>query len=454
MMALHANRILVVDDEASVRESLKRVLNREGCEVKVAATVAEAKDLLVQHTFALVITDFSMPDQSGIDLLKYLKHSKIAVEVILITGHGTIERAVEAMKEGAYDFITKPFKRVDIIRAVRKALEKKNLTEEVRSLRAEISNSQTSRTTFIGQNPKILSILQLVERVAQTNSNVLITGESGTGKEVIARLIHAKSPRRKKRFIAVNCGAIAENLVESELFGHIKGAFTSAMRDKDGLFKIASSGTLFLDEISTIPSNTQVKLLRVLQENEIMPVGSTRTIKVDARIISASNRNLLSLIDDERFREDLFYRLNVVEIEIPPIRERKDDIPLLADHFVQKLNIEMNRNVQGIAPEVVRIFNAYEWKGNARELENVIERAMILCDGEFILPQHLPQNFSKLIPETSEDGGLKDSVMAFEKNQIQNILEITAGDKKKAAKVLKLSLSSLYRKITELGLES
>ncbi len=445
--------LLVVDDEQSVRDSLERVLEKEGFQVFTAESGRQAREILQKEPIALVLTDLRMPEISGLDLLRQVKKQYPDTEVILITGHGTIEKAVEAMKEGAYDFITKPFKRAEILRAVNKALEKQSLARENRLLKEQLKSSFENKIQFIGKSKQAHEIMQLVDRVAPLPSTVLITGESGTGKEIIARMIHMKSPRAGKRFVAVNCGAISENLIESELFGHVKGAFTGAIRDKEGLFKIASGGTLFLDEISTIPINLQVKLLRALEEHEIMPVGSTRTIPVDVRIIAASNRDLLKEVEEGRFREDLYYRLNVIGINIPPLRERREDIPLLVDYFIQKFNRELNKNVRGVSHQVMQMFLTYQWKGNVRELENAIERAMILCDGDQILPEHMPQNFANLEVQPMVKSGLKEAVMAFEKSQILKTLEIVDGDKKAAAKLLGLSISSLYRKMSELGLD-
>lgn len=446
--------ILIVDDERGVRDSLSRVLAREGYELHLAASAREAERILGEEEVAVVISDYRMPDKSGIDLLKAAKKKSPDIEFILITGHGTIEKAVEAMKEGAYDFITKPFKRAELLRIVTKAFEKYNLEYENRLLREELASSTEARNKFIGQSRNAREIMQLVSRVAPLPSTILITGESGTGKEIIARMIHQSSPRARKRFVAVNCGAISENLIESELFGHIKGSFTGAIRDKEGLFKVASGGTLFLDEISTIPLNLQVKLLRALEEHEIMPVGGTRPIPVDVRIVAASNRDLMQEVESGRFREDLYYRLNVVGIVIPPLRDRKDDIPLLVEHFLHKFNVELKKSIKGVSPEVLQAFLAYEWKGNVRELENALERAMILCDDDLIRLEHLPQSFAATaLEQTATQGGLKNSVMEFEKMQILNTIKMVDGDKKAAAKLLGLSVSSLYRKISELGLD-
>lgn len=445
--------ILVVDDEQSVRESLGKVLQKEGYRTLLAESGANAEEIISAQDVSLVLTDLRMPEMSGLELLRRIKKKNRDIEVVLLTGYGTIERAVEAMKEGAYDFITKPFRRVDILRVVGKALEKQNLVLENRSLKEQLADTEEFKTQFIGESPQIQKMMQLLKRVAPLPSTVLITGESGTGKEIIARTIHRNSPRENRRFVAVNCGAISENLIESELFGHLKGSFTGAIRDKEGLFKTASGGTLFLDEISTIPMNLQVKLLRALEEHEILPVGSTRPIPVDPRIIAASNRDLLKEVEEGRFREDLYYRLNVVGIEIPSLRERQSDIPMLVEHFIQKFNTELGKNIKKVSPDSLRIFLNYKWKGNVRELENAIERAMILCDGLEILPDHLPHNLASTSISSSAKSGLKESTMEFERGQILKTLEMVNKDKKAAAKVLGLSLSSLYRKMSELGID-
>jgi len=442
--------ILVVDDEASIRESLQRVLEREGYRVVLAEQASEALRLLEEETIQVALVDLKLPGEDGLSLLKKIKSRHSAVEVILITGYGTIETAVEAMKQGAYDFITKPFRRAVIVRAVAKAAERQELVLENRFLRQQLE-ATTGPLKIIGRSRAMEHVMHLVDKVAPLNSTVLITGESGTGKELIAKAIHAKSPRRNRRFVAINCGAIPENLMESELFGHLKGAFTGAHRDKEGLFKIASGGTLFLDEIGNIPPNLQIKLLRAIEEREILPVGSTRPIRVDIRIIAASNRDLAREVEEGRFREDLYYRLNVMEIHIPPLRERREDIPLLVDHFIHLHNGLLNKRVRGVDQETLHILMNYHWKGNVRELENVIERAMILCEGEVITPQHLPPNLmgSNETCQTSH-GRLKDALRQFERQYIIKVLEQVNHDKKAAAQILGVSQSSLYRKLSEL----
>jgi len=446
--------ILVVDDEKSVRESIGRVLKKEGYSVSLTSNGHEALDILEKNHISVVMTDLRMPEMSGIELLEHAKREFQDIEVILITGHGTIEKAVEAMKLGAYDFITKPFKRAEILSSVRRAIEKHTLASENKFLREQLEKTNESRLVFIGESPQVQNVIKLVEKVAPLPSTVLITGESGTGKEIIARMIHNKSPRANRRFVAVNCGAISENIIESELFGHVKGSFTGATRDKEGLFKIASGGTLFLDEISTLPLNMQVKLLRALQEQEIRPVGSTRSISVDVRILAASNRNLQDEMEAGNFREDLYYRLNVVALNIPPLRERRDDIPHLIKHFIAKFNHELNKSVTGASPETIQMLMNYSWKGNVRELENAIEHAMILCDTEELRPENLPHHFfATKVSQLTHQQGLKESVMEFERLQITNTLARVDGDKKAAAELLGLSLSSLYRKMSELQLD-
>lgn len=392
---------------------------------------------------------------NGIELVKLVKKNWPEIEVVVLTGHGTIEKAVEAMKSGAYDFVSKPFKRIDILHTVEKALERHALNEENRFLKEQLAFSQSEKYNFIGKSKAVKSVLNLISRVAPLPSTVLITGESGTGKEIVARMLHAQSSRVHKRFVAVNCGAIAENLIESELFGHVKGSYTGATKDKEGLFKSASGGTLFLDEISTLPLNLQVKLLRAIQEQEIMPVGAGRTIPINVRIIAASNKNLEEEITNGNFREDLYYRLNVVGIYIPPLRDRRDDIPMLIDYFLQRFNRDMNKNISGVSMDAMPYFLGNEWKGNVRELENTIERAVILCDGDKITMDHLPQTYASedSVPVVTNQG-LKEAVAEFEKLQINKVLEMVESDKKTAAKMLGLSLSSLYRKMSELGLDT
>ncbi len=442
--------VLVVDDEASVRESLQRVLDRAGYTTYVASDAQEALAVLSGQRVDIVITDLKMPQTNGISLLRSIKEKAAETEVIVLTGYGSIESAVEAMKEGAYDFITKPVKKAVILKAVERAVEKQNLAQENRFLREQLQKVEPYGE-IIGESQAIREVMAMVERVAPLPSTVLITGESGTGKELIARALHELSDRRNKRFVAVNCGAIPENLMESELFGHVRGAFTGAVRDKEGLFKTAGGGTLFLDEISTVPLNVQVKLLRAIEHKEIKPVGSNTTYKIDVRIVAATNRNLANEVEAGRFREDLYYRLNVVGITIPPLRERREDIPMLVDHFVKRYNVMLKKRIRGADERTLNLFMNYQWKGNVRELENVIERAMILCDGDMIVPEHLPQNLAGKAA-ADLDGSLRDVVRQAERDAILRTLRLTDNDKKRAADMLGLSQSSLYRKMSELGI--
>ncbi|NOY76645.1 MAG: sigma-54-dependent Fis family transcriptional regulator [Calditrichaeota bacterium] len=445
--------MLVVDDEAHIRSSLQKVLEREDYVVSTAATAEEALQLLENEIFHVVLTDQKLPGMNGLKLLHIIKERFPATEVILITGYGTVETAVEAMREGAYDFISKPFKRIMIVKVVAKALEKQLLSEENRFLRSQLLEP-IQPDQIISESPAMKAIMKMVKRVAPLISTVLITGESGTGKEVIARAIHRLSPRRDKQFVAINCGAIPENLLESELFGHVRGSFTGAVRDKEGFFKVASGGTLFLDEIGNIPVNLQVKLLRAIEEKSIIPVGGTRPIQVDIRIIAATNMNLEKEVEAGRFREDLFYRLNVVGIELPPLRNRQEDILPLARFFIQRNNQILGKSVTGLSPDAEDVLLHYHWKGNIRELENVIERGMILCDGPLIKREDLPANMCSAVdPELTYDGELKEAVQRFERRFILRVLMKTKHDKRLAAQKLGLSLSSLYRKMNELGIE-
>lgn len=448
---MQAKSILIVDDEASVRTSLEKVLSKAGYVTKTAATGNEAIKMLTRRPTDLVLSDLKMPDGDGMQLLRDIKSNNVNTEVILLTGYGTVEKAVEAMKEGAYDFITKPFKKAVILSTVERAIERQTLTQENKYLKSQLGKP-SDFDEIIGQSRALGDVLQMVDRVAPLVSTVLITGASGTGKELIARAIHRKSPRHNKRFVPINCAAIPENLIESELFGHVRGAFTGAMRDKEGLFKVAHGGTIFLDEIVSVPINLQVKLLRAIEQKEILPVGSTNPEIIDVRIIAATNKNLANEVEKGNFREDLYYRLNVVGINIPPLKERIDDIPELVEHFVEFYNAQLNKRIKNIDREVMAALMDYEWKGNVRELENTIERAMILCDGDTLSPEHFPKLDGAKSDNKSVNHDLKSSVRQFEQDTILKVLEKAGYDKNKAAKALGLSLSSLYRKITELGI--
>lgn len=451
MNQIIATTILIVDDDPEIRSSLKQVLQKVGYRILLAEDGRVALDLLELETVDVIFADVKMPAMSGIEFLKKVKAEYHDLEIVLVTGYGTIEMAVEAMREGAYDFITKPFKRHTILNVITKAIEKKNLVLENRYLKEQLALNERPRR-IIGQSSALKSIMSLVSRVAPIDSTVLINGESGTGKELIARAVHQQSPRRNHRFVAVNCGALAENLLESELFGHVRGSFTGAYRDKDGLFKIASQGTLFLDEIGNISLNLQVKLLRALEEKEILPVGGTRPIPINVRIIAASNRDLNQEVLEGRFREDLYYRVNVLSIDLPPLRERKEDIPLLVQHFIKYHNLNLKKKIEGIDEEALNALLNYQWKGNIRELDNVLERAMILCDEPIITVKYLPVNLMSATTTTKPATTLKDSLREYERKYILSILKRVGNDKLKAAQILGLSQSTLYRKMSELNI--
>jgi DNA-binding NtrC family response regulator len=447
-----AQRILVVDDEQIIRESLSFILTKEGYNVEDAAN---GKDALSKHDanpFDIIITDIEMPEMKGVDLLKQIRQRTPQTLVVIITAFGSVETAVLALREGAADYILKPVNFDDLLYRVKKLCDYHALIIENSLLRQELQRTYDF-DQIIGQSMPMKKIFEVIKRVAHSEGTVLITGKSGTGKEIVARAIHYNSPRHEKRFMPINCGAIVDTLFESELFGHKKGSFTGATVDKDGLLKVAEGGTVFLDEVSEIPIQLQVKLLRALEQREITPVGMTEPIKIDVRIIAATNRDLRKEVENGRFRDDLYYRLNVVEIDLPSLKERPDDIPILAQHFLDIFKKQMSKLIQGFTNDAMRALLQYQWKGEVRELENVIERAVIFCDEEFIGIGHLPEYMRPTgdVPSISSGHGtLKDSVRNFERQFIQQTLSACGQNKEAAAKVLGVSLSSLYRKIEEL----
>jgi two-component system, NtrC family, response regulator PilR len=452
-------RILIVDDELSMREFLTILVEREGYEAVVAAHAEQALKLLETSFFDLVISDVQMPGLSGIELLARIKAMAPDTAVLMMTAFSAAEQAVEAMKLGAYDYISKPFKIEEIKVLIRNALEKSSLKRENTVLKQTVQQ-RDNFCGIIGASPKMKEIFGLIRKVALSNSSVMIQGESGTGKELVARAIHGSSPRSKKGFVAVNCGAIPEQLMESELFGHKKGAFTGAVADRAGLFEQADGGTLFLDEIGELPLLMQTKLLRVLQEREFRRVGGTQVQKSDVRILTASNRDLLSQVKDGGFREDLFYRINVMQIVVPPLRERIEDIPVLVDHFFRKYG-DAQQTGEIITPGALKMLMNYPFPGNIRELENIVERSLIL-DNTHIREENLPKLVcadmspclvgDAVIP--SEGIALEALLDDLEKKYLLKALEMTGGAKKKAGELLGMSFRSFRYRLAKFGLDS
>lgn len=457
------SRILVVDDEESIREFLEIMLRKEGYEITLAEDGLRAKDLLTKKTFDMVISDLQMPGMTGLELLKHVKESYPDLTFMMITAFGTTENAVEAMKMGAYDYLTKPFKIDEVRLNVYNALRAKNLETENRVLRKELVKEYNFQN-MVGNSPVMHQVFDLVRRVSMTPTNILITGESGTGKEVVAKAIHYNGPLKDKPFVTVNCGAIPENLMESEMFGHKKGSFTGAIVDKAGLFEAADGGTLFLDEVGELPLTIQVKLLRAIQERTIRRVGANEDMKVDVRIIAATNRDLEDMVKAGTFRQDLYYRLNVINIRTPSLRERKEDIPLLAKHFLKKYNERMNKNIGAISDEVMQLLMKYDYPGNVRELENLIERTVALEAGNTILPESLPpmvntpsgrKMASSQEIEIGEEGIDLDKVVGqIEKEILIKAIHAAGGIKKRAAKLLNITFRSMRYRIEKYNLGS
>lgn len=455
-----AARILLIDDEPGSRDGLGLLLRREGYDVEAVDSGEIALSLLNEHPFEVIITDLFLPGVSGIDLLKLVKEMALPANVILITGQASAETAVEAMKGGAFDYVTKPvnFEKLKVV--VAKAVEKSRLVAENLYLRQQL-RGKYKFASIIGNSPAIQQVFTRMEKILHTDSTVLILGASGTGKELVARAIHFNGPRKEKPFIAINCGAIPADLLESELFGHVRGSFTGAIADKPGKFELANDGTIFLDEIGTMPMHLQMKLLRVLQEQEIERVGGTRRIKLSVRVISATNADLEELVRDGRFREDLYYRLNVIPIHLPQLSERREDIPLLARHFLRKVCLEMKRPLMTLTPAAMRALEAYGWPGNVREMENVIERSVALTDGEVIDRHDLPPQFIGVendldalpVPNVPLEGiNLPETIDTIERAMIRQALERSGGVKSRAALLLGLNRTTLVEKIKRLGL--
>jgi len=440
-------RVLVVDDDQAVRQALSRTLEKAGYDVVLAEDGQAGLDRLREGTIHILLADLKMPKLSGQELLKAAKAIAPDVEVIVITGHGSVEEAVVAMKEGAYDFITKPFKRAQLEKTIQKAAEKQALVLQNRALQARLEELQGT-SQIIGGSPAMLRTLELVSQVAPSTATILIQGESGTGKELIANAIHHGSPRRHRPFIKLNCAALPETLLESELFGYERGAFTGAVARKEGRFELADGGTLFMDEIGDLSLATQAKLLRVLQEGEFERLGGTRTLKVDIRLVAATNADLATRVQEKQFREDLFYRLNVITIQLPALRERPEDVPLLAQHFLRRHATKNAKAITGFTEEAIEVLQGYDWPGNVRELENVIERAVVLTRETMISPADLPERLVGIeriarhlvIP-------IGTSLEEVEDRLIEETLRYTKGDKTLAAKLLGIATRTIYRRM-------
>jgi two-component system response regulator AtoC len=444
--------LLVVDDDPVTIDLLREVLSKEGYEVSTALSGEEAIAQGTDHFFDLIITDVRMGEKNGVEVLRFFRKSAPDTTVIMITAFGSIETAIEAIREGAYDYISKPFKLDEIKLTVRRALEQRRLVQENKHYRQELLDKYQFKNV-IGRTPQMFQVYKTIAKVADTKSTVLLCGERGTGKELIARSIHYNSRRNNRAFIPVDCASLVETLIESELFGHVRGAFTGASSAKRGLFEEAEGGTLFLDEVGNLNLTLQSKLLRFLQEHEIKRVGGTESIKVDIRIIAATNQPLEPLVKSGKFREDLFDRLNVVTITLPPLRERTEDIPFLASHFLQKFSEENHKNISHLSPEALEMLIRYSWPGNVRELEHTIERAVIFSIHPMILPEDLPKKISEktggseiLIPEKPL------SLRELEKRYVLKVLQETGGNKKKASEILGIDRVTLYRILEREGL--
>jgi two-component system response regulator HydG len=461
--------LLVVDDDEAVRLSLERTLTREGYGVVLAPDGQAALDRLRQGGIDLLLSDLKMPGLTGLELLKLAKEVAPDVDVILLTAFGTVEEAVRAMKDGAIDFLTKPLQRAQLLRVVRQALERRSLIQQNRALQQRLDDL-LRQGNMIGVSPAFKQMMTLIRQVADSSATVLIQGESGTGKELAARAIHDGSPRHAGPFVAVNCAALPETLLESELFGYEKGAFTGAAGRKEGRFELADGGTLFLDEVADLSPLTQPKILRVLQEGEFERVGGTRTLRVDVRIVTATNQDLAQLVRDKRFREDLYYRLNVITVTTPPLRERREDIRVLAQHFLRVYAAKNNRTLEGFSDEVLGCLEAYRWPGNVRELENVVERAVVLARGTVIEVGNLPGNvtersvtFTREEPAAGRPGAAPDGVFTIrigtplaeiEQRVLEETLRFAKGNRTVTAKLLGIDPKTVFRKLKQVEAEA
>jgi DNA-binding NtrC family response regulator len=444
-------KVLIVDDEKVIRDSLELLLKDEGYKADTSADGEDALQKIKQEDYDIVITDIKMPKLDGIELMQKARDVSPNSFFIIMTAYASVNTAIEALRKGAYDYLIKPVEFDDVILRLKRLITYKNLAAENISLRQRYS-TEAGFQNIIGKSESMKKVFDLILRVSATNSNVLIAGKSGTGKELVAKAIHYNGLRKEQIFLPVNCGAISENLIESELFGHKKGAFTGASEDKLGLFKVADGGTIFLDEIAELPLNLQVKLLRVLEDKQFIPVGGTRPVTTDVRIIAATNQNLFERVKAGEFREDLYYRLNVVEIKLPTLNERREDIPLLVNHFIEKFRTEMGRKIIGLDNETMKLLISHDWRGGVRELENVIERAIIFAKDEIITTNDLADYIKGSSYNDAFPDSLKDAMHIFEREHIIKTIKKFDYNKEEAAKMLQIGLSSLYRKMEELNI--
>ncbi len=452
-------KIMIIDDEIEICNILKEFLEGLGYHVITAQNGIDGLKLISQNVVDVLILDLNMPGMHGLDVLKKVKNTYPDISVIILTGFPSIDSAVESMKLGAYDYLVKPidFKRLEVLleKVFEQIFMKKRLEILERKVRGEYKFEG-----MVAQSIGMLNVFHMIKQIAPYSTNVLITGETGTGKEMVAHAIHNLSPRKNKPFVVINCAGLVESLLESELFGHVKGSFTGAVRDKSGLFEIANEGTIFLDEIGELPLSLQAKLLRVLEYREIQRIGDTKIRKVDVRIIAATNVDLKAMVEAERYRKDLFFRLNSFCINIPPLRERKEDIPLLCQHFISQLNNELKKDIKGMNQEVIDLFMELPWEGNVRELRNVVERSYIMAKDEFISIDDIPSEYkninfkatNKLLDEPDELEETPTTLAELEKRYIAKVLKLTSGNRSKAAKILGLSRRSLYRKLKRYGI--
>lgn len=458
-MSEHSGSILVVDDEPAIRENLEVLLSEANYKVALADSGVDGLKKLESDLFDLVLLDVMMPDKNGLEVLEEMHHSSPETAVIMITAFGTIENAVQAIKSGAVDYVTKPWDNEKLLLDIRNGIQKRKLQHENRELKRTLKR-QYGFSNFVGKSDRMLKIFDLVTQVAQSRSTVLIQGESGTGKELIAKAIHANSSRANQAFVTVNSGSLPSDLLESTLFGHLKGAFTSAVSSKKGLFEVADHGAIFFDEIGTVGLDTQAKLLRVIQEKEFMRLGGVDTIKVDARIIAATNVDLKALVDQGRFRDDLFYRLNVISIQLPPLRDRKEDIPHLVDHFLKKFSEENKKDCGPMPPGIMKLLVQYEWPGNVRELENVIERAVVLSVSGKLSDDLISPDMTSISSRGKSSGisamdgqSLFEILENFERKMIMEMLENVNWSQTEAADRFGLPLSTLNSKVKRLGID-